>query len=104
MPVLSIVSPVHCEEEGVSAFLDCLERHICPLHLTFEVILVDDGSTDDTWLRVVQEAARRPYLRGLRLSRNFGKEGHKERVDAFNAALIAELGKENCTSLLMGYN
>lgn len=74
MPVLSIVSPVHCEEEGIVPFLDCLEEHLLPLHLTFEVILVDDGSTDSTWLRVSEEAERRPYLRGLRLSRNFGKE------------------------------
>lgn len=74
MPILSIVSPVHCEEKGVQPFLDRVEAALAPLALSFEVILVDDGSTDATWNRILEEAVGRPWLRGLRLSRNFGKE------------------------------
>lgn len=73
-PVLSIVSPMHCEGPGVSAFLDKVEEVLAPLQLSYEIVLVDDGSTDDTWQRMVAEAACRPALRCLRLSRNFGKE------------------------------
>ncbi len=73
-PVLSIVSPMHCEGSGVSAFLDKVEEVLAPLGLSYEIILVDDGSTDDTWRRMSGEAMRRSRLRCLRLSRNFGKE------------------------------
>lgn len=74
VPVLSIVSPMHCEGPGVSAFLDKVEEVLAPLGLSYEIVLVDDGSSDDTWQRMVAEAACRPVLRCLRLSRNFGKE------------------------------
>ena len=73
-PILSVVSPMHCEGAGVSAFVAKVEEVLAPLGLSYEIILVDDGSTDDTWQRMTQEAACRPSLRCLRLSRNFGKE------------------------------
>ncbi len=74
MIVLSVVSPVHCEETGIVVFLDRLAQVITSLAVSFEVILVDDGSTDNSWRCIVTESRRRPWLRGLRLSRNFGKE------------------------------
>jgi glycosyltransferase involved in cell wall biosynthesis len=74
LPVLSVVSPVHCEEEGLAVFLDCLEENLIPLRLSYEILLVDDGSRDNTWARIIEESVRRPRLRALRLSRNFGKE------------------------------
>lgn len=40
----------------------------------FELVLVDDGSPDDTWKAISEEAKRLPMVRGFRLSRNFGKE------------------------------
>ena len=42
--------------------------------MRFEVILVDDGSPDDTWENIKEEAQAFPSLRAVRLSRNFGKE------------------------------
>ncbi len=80
-PVLSVVSPVHCEELGIAAFLDKVEEVLASLHLSYEIVLIDDGSTDNSWQCMQNEAARRPTLRCLRLSRNFGKE----------AALVAGL-------------
>ncbi len=80
-PVLSVVSPVHCEEQGLPAFLDRVEHVLAPLQLAYELVLVDDGSTDNSWQSMQQQALLRPNLRCLRLSRNFGKE----------AALVAGL-------------
>ena len=40
---------------------------------TYEVILVDDGSRDDTWGRIAQAAAAHPTVHGLRLGRNVGQ-------------------------------
>ncbi|MCL2463419.1 MAG: glycosyltransferase, partial [Defluviitaleaceae bacterium] len=40
-----------------------------------DVLVVDDGSTDGTWAAVTGAAAVNPRVNGLRLSRNFGKEG-----------------------------
>ncbi len=81
MVTLSIVSPVHNEGAAIRIFLDAVEATLAPLGLPYEVILVDDGSTDDSWQHMRDESSRRPALRCLRLSRNFGKE----------AALVAGL-------------
>jgi len=58
----------------VSAFLSGIDQVFASRHESIEVILVDDGSTDDTWQIISAEASRRHNVRGLRLSRNFGKE------------------------------
>jgi dolichol-phosphate mannosyltransferase len=74
MPALSVISPVHCEGSNIAVFLDAVEASIQPLGLSYEIILIDDGSTDDSWRCMQRETERRPFLRCLRFSRNFGKE------------------------------
>jgi dolichol-phosphate mannosyltransferase len=74
MPALSVISPVHCEGGNIAVFLDAVEASLQPLGFSYEIILIDDGSTDDSWRCMQREAERRPCLRCLRFSRNFGKE------------------------------
>jgi glycosyltransferase involved in cell wall biosynthesis len=71
---LSIVAPVYNESRNVDALLRRLVPVLERCAASFEVIFVDDGSTDDTLnqLRAAHRADRR--VRALSLSRNFGKE------------------------------
>jgi polyisoprenyl-phosphate glycosyltransferase len=73
-PVISLVVPAYRESQGLRHLAAELERTLVPLGERFEVILVDDGSPDDTFAVIEELAAHRPWLAGLRLSRNFGKE------------------------------
>jgi polyisoprenyl-phosphate glycosyltransferase len=73
-PQLSIVSPVHNEGDGLAAFLTAVDAAVADLPLDHEVVLVDDGSRDDSWKQIEAAAARDPRVRGVSLSRNFGKE------------------------------
>lgn len=72
-PSISVVSPVYgcigCLEELV----DQLELVLSSMHLNFEIILVDDASPDGAWPRIIELASTRPWLRGIRLARNFGQ-------------------------------
>ncbi|WP_026606158.1 glycosyltransferase family 2 protein [Methylocapsa acidiphila] len=71
---LSVVAPVHNESENIGPLLERLAPVLQRCAASFEVIFVDDGSTDDT-LEIVRAAhARDPRIRALSLSRNFGKE------------------------------
>jgi glycosyltransferase involved in cell wall biosynthesis len=72
-PRLSVVLPAYREAAQLAATVEAIEDVLIPLG-TWEIIVVDDGSPDDTWAAVQSIAARRPALRALRLSRNFGKE------------------------------
>src|SRR5205085_3796446 len=74
VPELSVVVPMYCESGNVEVAIDAISRHVGAACDSFEIIAVDDGSTDDTWERLAEEARRRPYLKAIRLSRNFGKE------------------------------
>ncbi len=73
-PILSVVSPAFCESAGIRAFVEKIVEVLQPLGLSYEIVLIDDGSSDDTWEHMRREAEHRPNLRCLRLSRNFGKE------------------------------
>jgi len=71
--VLSVVAPVYNERESVEELCRRLALVLEPLG-DYEVILVDDGSTDGSWEVLRGLAARDERLRLLKLSRNFGHQ------------------------------
>ncbi len=71
---LSAVVPAYNEARGLGTFVDALAEELRRLCESPEIILVDDGSTDGTWDRIVEASVRIPEVRGIRLTRNFGKE------------------------------
>ncbi len=72
---LSIVIPVFNEESWLESVLSEVHRELTSLEpLSYEVWIIDDGSTDGTWSRIELMSRERLWLHGLRLSRNFGKE------------------------------
>jgi glycosyltransferase involved in cell wall biosynthesis len=73
-PVLSVVLPCLNEGSHLERSLATLAGVLDGLDLAYEVVVVDDGSTDDTWGVLTRAAAERPELVALRLSRRFGKE------------------------------
>jgi glycosyltransferase involved in cell wall biosynthesis len=72
-PQLSVVIPVHDEEENVAPLHDALTRSLEDLGRSYEIIVIDDGSLDDTYARLLQRAATDPNLKLIRLRRNYGQ-------------------------------
>ena len=72
-PQLSVVAPLYNESENVQPLVDWILEALGPYPETYEVILVDDGSRDETWDRIAEAAAAHPELHGLRLGRNVGQ-------------------------------
>ena len=71
-PDLSVVAPLFNESENVRPLVDWILQALETYAGVFEVILVDDGSRDDTWTQI-RAAAADPRVRGLRLGRNVGQ-------------------------------
>lgn len=70
---LSAVIPVYNDAEVLPELLARLEPALDALASKFEVLLVDDGSSDSSW-SVIQELSKtRPWLRGIHLMRNYGQ-------------------------------
>lgn len=73
-PVLSVVIPAFNEASHLEASLHEIRRHAGGLDMSYELIVVDDGSHDATWSVLLRLAHAIPELRALSLARNFGKE------------------------------
>ena len=71
---LSVVLPAYNEEESVPLAADVIGDLLTKAGIDHELIFVNDGSRDHTWRAIQEAAARRPQVRGIRFSRNFGKE------------------------------
>jgi dolichol-phosphate mannosyltransferase len=74
-PELSVVAPMYNEEGNIAAFVGAVEKVVAGIGVPFEIVLVDDGSSDGTWAQIVEQGKRFPVLRGARLARNFGHQG-----------------------------
>lgn len=73
-PLLSVVIPLYCEALHIATLLSKVQDSLKFLNDTYEIILVDDGSPDNSWEIIKEETLKLPMIRALKLSRNFGKE------------------------------
>src|SRR5262249_44914898 len=72
-PEISVIAPMRDEAPNVAPLAEAAFRALDSGASSFELILVDDGSTDDTW-REIREAGRlHPNLRGIRHCRSAGQ-------------------------------
>ncbi len=72
-PYLSVVIPVYNEEENISPLLEGLNKALSSINRPFEVIIVDDGSTDKTAQILKNLKPQYPWLKIIFLRRNFGQ-------------------------------
>jgi glycosyltransferase involved in cell wall biosynthesis len=72
-PDLSIVVPIYNEAESIPHLLDALSASLRSLPLSYEIICVDDGSTDGSAEILRQQALTCPELRAVLLRRNYGQ-------------------------------
>ena len=73
MQTISVVSPVYQAAPIVPRLVSEVSSALGELTDSFEIILVDDRSRDDSWNAIKQECNKSSHVRGLRLSRNFGQ-------------------------------
>jgi len=70
---LSIVIPLYNEEESLPELCDWIVRVINEKHYSYEIIMVDDGSTDDSWCVIEKLSANNSNIKGIKFQRNYGK-------------------------------
>ncbi|HLL97350.1 MAG TPA: glycosyltransferase family 2 protein, partial [Spirosoma sp.] len=70
---LTILIPLYNEDESLTELHDWIVRVMTEHRYTYEILFVDDGSTDDSWAVVEQLANLNPNVRGIRFNRNYGK-------------------------------
>lgn len=70
---ISIVIPLYNEEESLPELEAWIRRVMNEHRFSYEIIMVDDGSTDDSWFVVQQLLSKNENVRGIRFRRNYGK-------------------------------
>ena len=88
---ISIVIPLLNEAESLPELTRWIARVLEAHGLSYEVLLIDDGSTDDSWGVIEALAAEDTTLRGIRFNRNYGKSA------ALNVGFEATRGRVVCT-------
>ena len=73
-PLVSVVVPLYNEEGVVPELCRRIDGALAPLAGGYELIVVDDGSVDGTFARVLDERTRNPRIKAVALSRNFGHQ------------------------------
>ena len=70
---ISVVIPLYNEEESLPELFAWIQRVMTKNGFTYEVIFVNDGSTDRSWKVIEELAAQHPEVKGIKFRRNYGK-------------------------------
>ncbi len=73
-PLISVVSPVYKADYLVKELVERVVKHVSEITDNFEIVLVCDGSPDNSWNAIKQCCATERRVKGVNLSRNFGQE------------------------------
>jgi len=72
-PDISIVVPLYNEDESLPELLAWIDRVCSTNNYSYEALLIDDGSTDDSWAVLERLSIEYAGVRGIRFQRNYGK-------------------------------
>ena len=70
---ISVIVPLYNEEESLPELHDWIARVMKANGFSYEVVFVDDGSSDNSWQIVKELASASPHVKGIRFRRNYGK-------------------------------
>jgi glycosyltransferase involved in cell wall biosynthesis len=70
---ISVIIPLFNEEESLPELTGWIDRVMQANHLTYEAIMVDDGSSDTSWEVIERLKNENPNIRGIKFRRNYGK-------------------------------
>jgi glycosyltransferase involved in cell wall biosynthesis len=70
---ISIVVPLFNEAESLPELFNWIKKVMVAHSFTYEVIMIDDGSNDDSWQVIEKLSAANPEIRGIKFRRNYGK-------------------------------
>src|SRR5687767_7098345 len=74
MPRLSILVPMYNESEVIPVFFETINKVLAGIGMDYEIVCVNDGSSDSTLEQITARAAQDPRIKVVSFSRNFGKE------------------------------
>src|SRR5690606_3744626 len=72
-PQISVVVPLYNEEESLPELVSWIDSVMQKNNFSYEVIMVDDGSKDNSWSVVQSLRAQYPQVKAIRFKRNYGK-------------------------------
>ena len=70
---ISIIIPFLDESESLPELTEWIQRVANQNHLSYEILMIDDGSTDNSWQIVEQLRKKNPCIKGIKFQRNYGK-------------------------------
>ena len=85
---LSIIVPLYNEEESLPELAAWIERVTTANSLTYEILMVDDGSTDGSWEVIEQLHAQNPNIKGIKFRRNYGKSAALNTATKFRNSTV----------------
>ncbi|MBY0535110.1 MAG: glycosyltransferase family 2 protein [Chitinophagaceae bacterium] len=93
---ISVIVPVFNEEESLPELADWIDRVLKAENLSYEVIMIDDGSTDESWEVIEKLSSKYPEVKGIKFQRNYGKsaalnEGFKACIGEVVVTMDADL-------------
>jgi len=74
MKSITVVGPCYNEENNIDKYLERLINVLDKIELNYKILLVDDGSTDKTWSKILDHSKKNLKIQGIKLTRNFGHQ------------------------------
>ena len=88
---ISVIAPCYNEESNINEYLNRVLKTLEKLKLDYQIILIDDGSTDKTWEKILENCKKNKNICGIKFYRNFGHQ----------SAIMAGIDKANSKFLFL---
>ncbi len=82
---ISVIIPLYNEDESLKELNDWIVRVMLSNNFSYEIIYIDDGSSDNSWKEIEKLSAENKNIKGIKFRRNYGKSAALNR--GFNAAI-----------------